>query len=419
MDDLDARLRRRLAALADAAAHEEPAPLVAAAVRPVRRGGRTQSARPVGALGLVAVLVVALVAIAPRLVGQPAFIPSASASHSPTTSVVASVTASPTASVTAVPEKPSPWPGESPSPTALPVLDAERFSASAVAFFDRQHGLIGGDSAGQGVIWRTDDGGATYAKQLVPAPGILAIAVTGSAEAWAAAPSALLHSADAGRTWQKISSVELGSVSFVDSRRGWGIQTGDIATGVRSGGLISTIDGGRTWTPEAAEPCQYDPQIRPTFPAAVTISFVDALHGWVGCSWVVGAGQGPRAISMTTDGGKTWRFVAADVPPAGPYVGQISSWGYLTGLAMRPSGIGFYWAQRGVGEKTTDGGRTWTSIPPSKPDEVTVGSAWLLDDRDWLALVRDGAASTPQTLQATSDGGQTWRVVSNIPLPPY
>jgi hypothetical protein len=50
---------------------------------------------------------------------------------------------------------------------------------------------------------------------------------------------------------------------------------------------------------------------------------------------------------------------------------------------------------------------------------VEVLSAWLLDDRNWLALVRDGAASAPQTLQATSDGGQTWHVVSDIPLPPY
>ncbi|HEY5486061.1 MAG TPA: YCF48-related protein [Candidatus Limnocylindrales bacterium] len=322
MDDLDARLRRRLAALADAAAHEEPVPLGTAAVRPIRRGGRTQSALPVGALGLVAVLVVALVAIAPRLVGGPAFVPSEAASHSPTSSVVTSVAASPTASAPAVPEKPSPLPGESPSPTASPVPDAERFSASAVAFFDRQHGLIGGDSAGQGVIWRTDDGGLTYEKQLVPTPGILAIAVTGTAEAWAGAPTALLHSADAGRTWQKISSVELGSVSFVDSRRGWGIQTGDIATGVKSGELVSTIDGGRTWAPGAA-PCDYN--------GAVSVSFVDALHGWAGCSWPAGAGQGPKGISATTDGGRTWRLVAADPLPPGPVVGQISITGYLTG----------------------------------------------------------------------------------------
>ena len=419
MDDLDARLRRRLAALADAAAHEEPVPLGAAVVRPDRRGGRAQSALPVGALGLVAVLVVALVAIAPRLVGGPTVVPSEAASHSPTSSIVASVTASPTASAPAVPEKPSPLPGGSPSPTAPLVPDAERFSASAVAFFDRQHGLIGGDSAGQGVIWRTDDGGLTYEKQLVPAPGILAIAVTGTAEAWAGAPTALLHSADAGRTWQKISSIPLRSVSFVDAQRGWALQYGDVANGLADGQLVSTSDGGRTWTPQAAAPCHYDPNIPLTFLGAVSISFADALHGWVGCSWPAGVGMGPKAISATTDGGKTWRLVAANLPPDGPSIGQISVGGYLTGIAMRPSGLGFSWASPGLNQKTTDGGRTWTLDPPGILDGPMISSAWLLDDRNWLALVRAGAAPAPQTLQATSDGGQTWRVVGNIPLPPY
>ncbi|HEY5486060.1 MAG TPA: hypothetical protein VIK06_00300 [Candidatus Limnocylindrales bacterium] len=86
---------------------------------------------------------------------------------------------------------------------------------------------------------------------------------------------------------------------------------------------------------------------------------------------------------------------------------------------MRPSGIGFYWADRGVTEKTVDGGRTWTEIPPASFDEVEVLSAWLLDDQNWLALVFGGSASAPQTLQATGDGGRTWRVISSIPLPPY
>jgi photosystem II stability/assembly factor-like uncharacterized protein len=410
MDDLDARLRRRLAALADAAAsHEQPVPFSVAALP---RRGRTHSALPIGGLALAAVLVVALVAVAPRLGGQFAVAPSGASSQSATPSTqisaTASATPSATASPTVVPEKPSPWPVEAPSPSASPAPDPERFSASAVAFFDRQHGLVGGDSAGQGVIWRTDDGGVTYEKQLLPGLGILGIAVIGSSEAWASTAAGLFHSTDAGRTWQEIGKDDLGSISFVDSRRGWAVQSDTPAQG--GGPLLSTTDGGRTWTLEPA-PCDYN--------GAVSVSFVDALHGWVGCSWPAGAGQGPKGISATTDGGKTWRLVAADPWPPGPDIGQISISGYLTGLAMRPSGIGFDWAARGVTEKTVDGGQTWTEIPPGSFDEVEVLSAWLLDDRNWLALVRDGAASAPQTLQATSDGGQTWHVVSDIPLPPY
>jgi photosystem II stability/assembly factor-like uncharacterized protein len=408
-----------MVALADAAARGEAAPSGIAAVGRVRQIGRTRSALPVGALALAAILVVATVAIVPRLGGQPAIAPSRVASHSAIASATGSATASPTTAL----ETASPSPTE--SPTASLVPDAERFSPAAIAFFDARHGLLGGDSAGQGVIWRTDDGGVTFQKQLVPAPGILAIAVAGSSEAWAAAicrdfdppidcPSVLLHSSDAGRTWQKISEIDLSSVSFVNSHRGWAIQSSYPGPATATGPLLSTSDGGRTWTPVAADPCSgadTDPR---------SVFFTDALHGWVGCSRPAGVSQGPKAISVTSDGGRTWRVVAASVPPDGPWIGGITVSGYLDGLVMRPSGTGLYWADLDDIQKTTDGGRTWTPVGLADGELVEVTSAWLIDDRDWLVLVQDGtvASGTPQLLEATSDGGRTWHIVSRIPLPP-
>ena len=262
MDDFDARLRRRMVALADVAAREKGAPSGVAAVgrvtrvRRVGRTGRTRSALPGGALALAAVLVVAAVAIVPRLGGGPAVAPTGTASHSVTASASASATATATAST--APETASPSPTA--SPTAPLVPDAGRFSPQAIAFFDARHGLIGGDSAGQGVIWRTDDGGLTFEKQLVPAQGIVAIAVAGSTEAWAASVCtdlsppidcpALLRSSNGGRTWQKISGIDLSSVSFSDPEHGWGIQSWVAGSSFDTGPLVSTSDGGRTWAPD-------------------------------------------------------------------------------------------------------------------------------------------------------------------------
>jgi photosystem II stability/assembly factor-like uncharacterized protein len=363
-------------------------------------------------VGMLAVLALAACSPAMPTVVSPVAIPS----HPTATATAQAEAPTPIASVPAT---------SSPSPLAPTAPDAGRFSPASIAFFDARHGLIGGVSAGDGVIWRTIDGGRTYAKRLLPTPGIVAVTVIGLSEAWAAAlctsdaavgcRSVLLHSADAGRTWAEISTVKLESISFVDPEHGWAIGQGiDPAIGSLTGSLVSTKDGGRHWVKLAADPCAGG------WWAARSVVFTSLRDGWVGCRGVIGAGWGPRAIAETINGGRTWRLVAAASPPGGLQVGRISSDGYLTGLAMRSSGIGVYWADRGVTEKTADGGRLWSSTQPSGFDTVTVSSGWLLTDRDWLALVFDGSVggNTPQVLEESTDGGHTWRVVSRIPLAP-
>lgn len=281
-----------------------------------------------------------------------------------------------------------------------------------------------GSSGGEGVIWRTADGGLSYQKALLGPGTITTVSVLGQADAWVATacpdgspatcqPS-LFHSSDGGRTWEAIAEVDLESISFVSPADGWAV--GALyppGLGAEDGKLLRTTDAGRHWQAVAENVCPggwWSPR---------AVSFADARHGWVGCRGVVGAGMGPRAIAATADGGTTWHLVAATSPPGGLELGRISISGYLTGIAMRPSGVGLYWADRGVTEKTLDGGRTWTASQPSGFDTTIVLSSWLVDDSDWYALVWDWGAgvTTPEVLEASVDAGRTWRIVSRLPLP--
>lgn len=130
-----------------------------------------------------------------------------------------------------------------------------------------------------------------------------------------------------------------------------------------------------------------------------------------------GAGQAPKGVAETTDGGQTWTVRARVTPPSSP-VGSISISDYLDGIAMRPSGVGLAWEGRGGTLRTTDGGRTWTPMPPGGSDAGPIpAGGWAITDRDWLILLWDPNAQTT-VLYATDDGGATWRVVSHVPGTP-
>jgi photosystem II stability/assembly factor-like uncharacterized protein len=182
---------------------------------------------------------------------------------------------------------------------------------AGLRFADASHGWVYGEG---GVLYATQDGGATWSRQRVPTRHLL-----------------------------------LGS-SFIDARTGW----------LSGGGLtiLSTTDGGTTWragTVYAAadsSPVQAGPRVqqkgtepaRPDVPFRPqrlnAVSFVDAETGWA-----VGAGG---AIYATTDGGRTWR-------PRRSGVGSD-----LTDVKFLDRSEG--WAVGGDGTvlHTTDGGVVWT-----------------------------------------------------------
>ncbi|HTA60951.1 MAG TPA: T9SS type A sorting domain-containing protein [Bacteroidia bacterium] len=156
-------------------------------------------------------------------------------------------------------------------------VTAGMYTGSTVAFIDWVHfwdannGIVFGDPNGHTVstatvnmweIYRTGDGGATWnrvADANVPTPingdgGLTSSYTTFKHFMWAGTFNGLvLASADSGRTWTYPNSTTIGldggcnGVAFRDSIHGlaWGVKT----AGGSDFGLVSTSDGGVTWTP--------------------------------------------------------------------------------------------------------------------------------------------------------------------------
>lgn len=302
-----------------------------------------------------------------------------------------------------------------PEPTAAPIA-----TVSSVAFFDATHGLVVGSTpGGKGAVWRTADGGRTWSEKTLNTIQLTSVTVAGSSFAWtsprcviepiSATGCSLLASVDGGQSWRVVSDGEFNALSFVDAQHGWGVTPAfRPPPGAAVDRVLSTTDGGRTWTALPAAPCA-------TIGWSVSISFVSRIHGWVGCTGEGGAGMAAKGVAETTDGGRTWVLRARVTPPGDPpAVGAISMADYLDGISMRPSGLGLAWEGRGGTMRTADGGGTWTPMPPGGSDAGPIpAGGWAVTDRDWLILLWDPNVQAT-VLYATHDGGGTWQAVSQV-----
>lgn len=325
----------------------------------------------------------------------------------PSGSTIASA-ATPSATIPASVSKP---PSEAPSPS--PAGAAE---IGGIAFFDAQHGLVVGGSdnsgglgpGGSGVLWRTDDGGTTWAKTALGATAVWSVATVGPSLAWAGAvcatdappscQSALLASHDGGQTWSTISNEAFAALSFVDANDGWGASP-----------LRHTTDGGRTWSNSPTQPCPASLDMRPA-----GISFVDARRGWVACAGdSVGTQETQKEVVGTTDGGRTWEVLASAYVTT-PDVGSIPGADVLGGIAMRPNGTGLIWMPIGAVDgtwRTVDGGRTWIDMRfGAHAGDYGARAACLVDDHFWL-MVLEGGDQGRQIVRST-DSGTTWQEIA-------
>ncbi|HEV2005044.1 MAG TPA: hypothetical protein VGQ85_00390, partial [Candidatus Limnocylindrales bacterium] len=293
-------------------------------------------------------------------------------------------------------------------------------SAASVAFWDYQHGIVvGAGSDGRAGVWATTDGGRTWQATRLDVPPLDYVTVAGDSLAWAmlSCPSSalphgcgVLASRDRGATWARVSDRAFSALSFTGTD-GWAVTNDDPTGPANTRGVFHSNDGGRTWTEIAAAPCS-------SIGRPVAVSFVGMLHGWVGCSGFLGAGQGGKGIVETEDGGRTWT-VRARTDPSGQQVdvGSIPTSDYLVGISMRASGVGIAWESRGGTLRTTDRGRTWTAIPPGGSDAGPLPlGACTGSDRDWFVVMWDGTLQAT-ALWASHDAGSTWTSVSQVPPP--
>jgi photosystem II stability/assembly factor-like uncharacterized protein len=260
-----------------------------------------------------------------------------------------------------------------------------------IYFVDENNGFIAGGAvyAKGGLIGRTHDGGETWEFQsgvVKPTPKAVLFTLAdvyfvnervGCAVAFG---GTIIRTDDGGTTWNSVRHRtgvrHLFDIDFVDEYRGW-------AVGLH--GVIHTGDGGLTW--ERIDSDEDDV-------SAHAIDFIDMSHGWV-------AGQ-HGLMRRTFDGGYHWERVSLFEDDDKPYLYEMqfldASHGWMVG-----------------GESTIlatrDGGETWVAQECGVPAFFT--AVQFVDPlRGWVV----GYNRHPgiSYLVRTSDGGETWRLVTSV-----
>lgn len=161
------------------------------------------------------------------------------------------------------------------------------------------------------------------------------LAATDDGVHWIVRPDgSVRRSSDGGRSWSTRVRSEMRAVAFVSPDNGWAVGEG--------GTILLTSDGGESWSPQRSG-------------TAYTLNDLHFLDG--GRGWVVGEGG---TILRTTDGGQSWE--------AGGVKGRLFS---LLRIEVGEDGEGWTvgWDSSNeeiVAFETSDGGGRWT--PAADPD---------------------------------------------------
>jgi photosystem II stability/assembly factor-like uncharacterized protein len=286
---------------------------------------------------------------------------------------------------------------------------------NSIAFWDAEHGLVGSGITWEkttGAISATSNGGKTFhVVRRTPGP-VVWVSTAGSRDAWAVVErclprgcfgaSQLLHSGDRGKSWKRLSDPGIYSVSFATTSRGVAVTD--------SGQLLATSDGGRSWS--------RSPRLCPGFESApgggIYLSLAAPQRAWAVCTGEGGAGNEPKTVYASTNGGKIWQVVAnqrgAGRSQAGS--GGLASYGYPQGISFTPQGYGLLWESRGNLYLTRDGGLHWQKLAVAEPEVDSGLSAVMLSRTQAFVLLSRGGG---YRLLATKDGGQSWLVVQRWP----
>jgi photosystem II stability/assembly factor-like uncharacterized protein len=236
----------------------------------------------------------------------------------------------------------------------------------------------------------------------------------------------LLHTTDAGTTWQSNLTVPSSPggplvVRFAGPLSGWLVTGG----GYQYCELYTTTDGGQTW----GAPLDLPSSDNNTFGTLAPQGGQRAVL--METVWSTGAGNGDivgTRVWRTTDGGATWlaptMLKGADI---GDATFSSATKGWATGESF-PGGDSWLWG-------TTDGGASWHRVHRAMlgGHVYTVGNnVWVVgggtlhssdDGKTWQTLPGlsgscsfsdplNGWIANGATYQRTTDGGKTWHHVT-------
>jgi photosystem II stability/assembly factor-like uncharacterized protein len=249
----------------------------------------------------------------------------------------------------------------------------------AIDFVNPLNGwIVGRSTADSAIVLATTDGGRSWTSQLVNDDTFFGdVCFLDSLEGWVTASYGLLcHTTDGGLSWdcqrQDSALGGLSRIYFSDSRHGW-VTTG---TGPRS--ILSTCDGGVTWS-------RFQP-VTASSPGAIASG--DSLHVYVAGS----AGYIFRSVNSGAD----WTDVSSrrDWEGIGSGYFADSLHGWLTG-ARNINGM-----LEDVIWHTTDGGLSWST--------QSQGLSVILHDADFVDSNTGWIVGSNGTVLHTTNAGATW-----------
>jgi len=275
----------------------------------------------------------------------------------------------------------------------------------------------GTGSDGDPVLVATRDGGETWQPGGVSGQVVdVAIAgetvwvVTGCAQgATTACPLAVLSSPVGGGPWgdlaplpaavqgEPISNSAVGEPQLVLSGGNAWLLNDNLPEPV----LVSTDDGGQSWTPLSVPCTEY---------ATMSLGASSADDLMLACSWM-GAWPAPQEVWTSENGGANWllrsRGNTSGWSPAASDVGSLDNPGAPDGLTVLSGSAAWIVSDRGPVLVTDHDGATWTAAPlpaalGTLPDAGT-GAAVAFAD------AMHGWICSSAGLWATTDGGPDWQ----------
>lgn len=261
--------------------------------------------------------------------------------------------------------------------------------------------VLGWSVNGSGRIFKTLDGGATWAKMLdQPGTYFRCIGFRDSLHGFAgnigtdyfpnvSDATPLYRTDDGGASWQPVTTIVGDAPAGLCAIQV--ITPEVIVAGGRVGGpahLLRSTDGGATWTAQSL---------------ASQISMITDLYfsspdtGFVFGGTNTNIQLAHAKILRTEDGGASWATVYESTRPfeiIWKAHFPVSATGYATVLSYAPNTL-----ERFV-VKTTDGGHSWVELPLVSNGAKAFGVGFLTENTGWVGC--------DNSIYETADGGQTW-----------
>jgi len=239
-------------------------------------------------------------------------------------------------------------------------------------------------------LFKTTDGAAHWQKQYVgQAEGdVLHLHFFDAHNGFLSAGLAY-RSTDGGDHWQRVGFPGRdASVTFASPTIGWA----EVFDTERSARLYVTVDAGQTWTQVGAAPPSSE-ELQPVAEGGQTSRFRESGEGWLGA-----VHQGAPTVSVTANGGASWRTIELFPTFGADYydatvrlIPGTAVVAFLSDQTGRPLGASM----------SSDGGASWTGLAFPPVGGVSPGELTFVDGDHWW-LFDSGSVYT------TDDGGRSW-----------